>query len=148
MNVLVLYMHRYWKVIVIRSVLLITVLVAFCSSTSVVHGDSLTNLGDSSTSGSLIPDGGSVANDIKSNVNNDLLGVAANFHIFANKATLNAHTNGNLAVDELAGNVNFGTNIHEGSVSKDIYYIGELDSINASSFVSDQGNRTNKVVFG
>ena len=148
MNILISYMYRYWKIIALHVVLLMTILFFFGYSTSIVYGDSLTSLGDSSTSGVMIPDGGSVSNDIKSNVNNDLLGVAANFHIFANKATLNAHTNGNLAVDELAGNVNFGTNIHEGTVSKDIYYIGELDSINASSFVSDQGNRTNKVVFG
>ena len=148
MNILISYMYRYWKIIVPHVVLLMTMLLFFCYSTSIVYGDSLTSLGDSSTSSVMIPDGGSVSNDIKSNVNNDLLGVAANFHIFANKATLNTHTNGNLAVDELAGNVNFGTNIHEGTVSKDIYYIGELDSINASSFVSDQGNRTNKVVFG
>lgn len=145
MNILVSYMYRYWKIIAPHVVLLMTMLLFFCYSTPIVYGDSLSN---SSTSGVMIPNGGSVSNDIKSNVNNDLLGVAANFHIFANKATLNTHTNGNLAVDELAGNVNFGTNIHEGTVSKDIYYIGELDSINASSFVSDQGNRTNKVVFG
>ena len=95
-----------------------------------------------------IPSGGTVSDDITNNNDDNLLSYAANFHIFGNKATLNTHTNGNLAVGELVGNVNFGTNIHEGLVSKDLYYIGKLDSINASSFVPDQSGRTNKVVFG
>ena len=95
-----------------------------------------------------IPSGGTVSDDITNNNDDNLLSYAANFHIFANKATLNTHTDGNLAVGELVGNVNFGTNVHEGLVSKDLYYIGKLDSINASSFVSDQSGRTNKVVFG
>jgi len=101
-----------------------------------------------STSKASIPSGGEVSDDITQNINDDLLSYAANFHIFANKATLNSHTNGNLAVGELVGKVNFGTNVHEGLVSEDLYYIGKLDSINASSFVSDQSGRTNKVVFG
>ncbi|KRK65067.1 hypothetical protein FC72_GL001694 [Companilactobacillus tucceti DSM 20183] len=95
---------------------------------------------------SQVKDGGNVEDDLPSKTN--LLDYAAYFHIFANEATLNAHTNGNIAVGTLNGNVNFGTNIHEELLDKDISYIQNLNKIANSSFVSAGNSRTNKVVFG
>ncbi|WP_053084448.1 collagen-binding domain-containing protein [Companilactobacillus ginsenosidimutans] len=94
-----------------------------------------------------VPDGGSVYDDYPDAANNPL-GVAAYFHIFSNDATLNAHTNGNLAVKNLDGNVNFGTNIHEELLDKEISYIQNITKIANSSFVSAGDTRTNKVIFG
>ena len=77
------------------------------------------------------------------------MGYASKFHIFAKEATLNAHTNGNLAVGSLFGNVNFGTNItDEKLLDKDISYVQEVKNMSESSFVSSNDHRTNKVVFG
>lgn len=94
-----------------------------------------------------IQNGGSVSDDF-SNENSNQLGYASNFHIFANEATLNAHTNGNVAVGNLHGNVNFGTNVHEGTLEKDISYIQSHDKMANSSFVSSTDSRSNKVIFG
>ncbi|MCR8704329.1 collagen-binding domain-containing protein, partial [Weissella cibaria] len=76
------------------------------------------------------------------------LGAAQYFHIFSKNANLYAHTNGNVATNNLNGSVNFGTNIHEGLVPIDISYIQKFSNISSSSFVSKSNNRTNKVVFG
>ncbi|WP_203641372.1 collagen-binding domain-containing protein [Levilactobacillus andaensis] len=79
---------------------------------------------------------------------NNILGVSSAFHIFARDAELNAHTNGNLAVQNLTGNVNFGTNIIEELLDKDISYIQNIVNIANSSFVSAGDTRENKVIFG
>ena len=148
-------MYKHGEQLVTLAITLATIGLGVESAATMVKADvdstsTVTNpkMGLVSSNSETVPSGGSIAEDITNNVNDSLLSYAANFHIFANKATLNSHTNGNLAVDELVGQVNFGTNIHEGLVSKDIYYIGILDDINASSFVSDQSNRTNKITFG
>ncbi len=79
---------------------------------------------------------------------NNVLGVSSVFHIFARDAELNAHTNGNLAVQNLTGNVNFGTGIVEELLDKDISYIQNIVNIANSSFVSAGDTRENKVIFG
>lgn len=99
------------------------------------------------TANSEVPSGGTVYDDYP-DVSNNPLGVAAYFHIFANDATLNAHTNGNLAVQNLDGKVNFGTNVHEELVNQDISYIQNITNIANSSFVSAGPTRDNKVIFG
>ena len=96
---------------------------------------------------SAIPSPGHATTDIAGSDEN-LLGIAQNFHIFANQATINTHMNGNIAVKNLAANANFGTNIHSGAIKTDISYIQSLSTIANSSFVSATGSRTNKVVFG
>ncbi|MGF2051130.1 Cna B-type domain-containing protein [Enterococcus casseliflavus] len=96
---------------------------------------------------SKLSSGGSFKNDVPE-VDNVLLGEAQYFHIFANHATLNTHTNGNLAVGELNGNVNFGTSIQDGSLATEINYIQKVNTIANSSFVSGTDSRKNKVVFG
>ncbi|WP_143462498.1 collagen-binding domain-containing protein [Levilactobacillus enshiensis] len=90
--------------------------------------------------------GGSVYDDFPDL--NNILGVSSVFHIFARDAELNAHTNGNLAVQNLTGNVNFGTNIVEELLDKDISYIQNIVNIANSSFVSAGDTRENKVIFG
>ncbi|KRN02038.1 hypothetical protein FD13_GL000342 [Levilactobacillus senmaizukei DSM 21775 = NBRC 103853] len=55
---------------------------------------------------------------------------------------------GNVAVQNLIGNVNFGTNIIEELLDKDISYIQNITNIAGSSFVSGGSSRENKVVFG
>ncbi len=90
--------------------------------------------------------GGSVYDDYPDLDN--LLGVSSVFHIFAREAELNAHTNGNVAVQNLIGNVNFGTSIIEELLDKDISYIQNITNIAGSSFVSKGDTRENKVVFG
>ncbi|MCH5464915.1 collagen-binding domain-containing protein [Levilactobacillus tujiorum] len=90
--------------------------------------------------------GGSVYDDYPDLDN--LLGVSSVFHIFAREAELNAHTNGNVAVQNLIGNVNFGTSIIEELLDKDISYIQNITNIAGSSFVSKGDSRENKVVFG
>ncbi|KRN99856.1 collagen-binding domain-containing protein [Companilactobacillus kimchiensis] len=94
-----------------------------------------------------IPDGGHVSDDY-SNESTNQLGYASNFHIFANEAHLNTHTNGNVAVNNFYGNVNFGTNVHEGIVEKDISYIQHPHNLANSSFVTSGETRDNKVIFG
>lgn len=93
-----------------------------------------------------IQSGGSVYDDYPDLDN--ILGVSSMFHIFARDAELNAHTNGNIAVQNLTGNVNFGTNIIEELLDKDISYIQNFTNIANSSFVSAGDTRENKVVFG
>lgn len=95
-----------------------------------------------------VPDGGHVSDDF-TNENQNQLGYASNFHIFANEATLNTHTNGNVAVGDFYGNVNFGTNVTaNGGVDKEISYIQRPHNISSSSFVTSGETRDNKVVFG
>jgi len=90
--------------------------------------------------------GGSVYDDFPDL--NNILGVSSVFHIFAREAELNAHTNGNVAVQNLTGNVNFGTNVIEELLDKDISYIQNITNIANSSFVSEGPSRENKVIFG
>ena len=101
----------------------------------------------SAPAASKLSSGGSFKNDVPE-VDDVLLGEAQFFHIFANHATLNTHTNGNLAVGELNGNVNFGTSIQDGSLATEINYIQKVNTIANSSFVSGTDSRKNKVVFG
>ena len=101
----------------------------------------------SAPAASKLSSGGSFKNDVPE-VDDVLLGEAQYFHIFANHATLNTHTNGNLAVGELNGNVNFGTSIQDGSLATEINYIQKVNAIANSSFVSGTDSRKNKVVFG
>ena len=93
-----------------------------------------------------VADGGNVADDYPDLHN--MLGVSSQFHIFAREAELHAHTNGNVAVQNLIGNVNFGTNIIEELLDKDISYIQNISNIAGSSFVSAGETRSNKVIFG
>lgn len=110
--------------------------------------DSVTTTTQSATKSANddVQDGGNVEQDFP-DVNNEL-GYASKFHIFANEATLNSHTNGNVAVGTLNGNVNFGTNIHEGHVSTDVSYVQNINSMANSSFVNQTDDRMNKVIFG
>lgn len=94
-----------------------------------------------------VQDGGSVSDDYP-DVSKNQLGYASKFHIFANEASLHSHTNGNIAVGNLHGNVNFGTNVHEGTLDKDVSYIQSHDNMASSSFVSSTDSRSNKAVFG
>lgn len=94
-----------------------------------------------------VQDGGHVSDDF-SNEDQNQLGYASNFHIFANEAHLNAHTNGNVAVGDFYGNVNFGTNVKEGGVDREVSYIQRPHNIASSSFVTSGETRENKVVFG
>ncbi|CAJ1202347.1 hypothetical protein CPR19088_GLDEOEPO_00975 [Companilactobacillus paralimentarius] len=94
-----------------------------------------------------VPDGGTVRDDFGDEPNNQL-GYASNFHVFANEAHLNAHTNGNVAVGDFYGSVNFGTNIKDGSLEKEVSYIQRPHDIASSSFVNSNEKRANKVVFG
>ncbi|MHC5372824.1 hypothetical protein ACYSNU_03395 [Enterococcus sp. LJL120] len=87
---------------------------------------------------------GTVTDDL-TDTSDNLLGIASQFHIFAENASLNAHTEGNLAVDNLTGSANFGTNGIANSGKLDLYYIENISAINGGSFVS--GNNT-KVVLG
>ncbi|MFD1419817.1 collagen-binding domain-containing protein [Lactiplantibacillus songbeiensis] len=93
-----------------------------------------------------VQDGGNVYDDYPDL--NNILGISSQFHIFAREAELNAHTNGNVAVGNLIGNVNFGTNIIEELLDKDISYIQNISNIAGSSFVSNGATRSNKVIFG
>lgn len=98
-----------------------------------------------------VANGGNVYDDYPQYVDNsvtNILGVSSQFHIFANEATLNAHTNGNVAVGLLHGQVNFGTNIIEELLDKDISYIQDFTNLASSSFVSAGNTRSNKVIFG
>lgn len=93
-----------------------------------------------------VADGGNVTDDYPDLHN--MLGVSSQFHIFSREAELHAHTNGNVAVQNLVGNVNFGTNIIEELLDKDISYIQNISNIAGSSFVSAGETRSNKVIFG
>ncbi len=93
-----------------------------------------------------VADGGNVTDDYPDLHN--MLGVSSQFHIFAREAELHAHTNGNIAVQNLVSNVNFGTNIIEELLDKDISYIQNITNIAGSSFVSAGETRSNKVIFG
>lgn len=93
-----------------------------------------------------VADGGNVTDDYPDLHN--MLRVSSQFHIFAREAELHAHTNGNVAVQNLVGNVNFGTNIIEELLDKDISYIQNISNIAGSSFVSAGETRSNKVIFG
>ncbi|AVW08517.1 cell surface protein [Lactiplantibacillus plantarum] len=93
-----------------------------------------------------VADGGNVTDDYPDLHN--MLGVSSQFHIFAREAELHTHTNGNVAVQNLVGNVNFGTNIIEELLDKDISYIQNISNIAGSSFVSAGETRSNKVIFG
>lgn len=93
-----------------------------------------------------VADGGNVTDDYPDLHN--MLGISSQFHIFAREAELHAHTNGNVAVQNLVGNVNFGTNIIEELLDKDISYIQNISNIAGSSFVSAGETRSNKVIFG
>ncbi|QCS78063.1 choice-of-anchor A family protein [Lactiplantibacillus plantarum subsp. plantarum] len=93
-----------------------------------------------------VADGGNVTDDYPDLHN--MLGVSSQFHIFAREAELHAHTNGNVAVQNLVGNVNFGTNIIEELLDKDISYIQNISNIAGSSFVLAGETRSNKVIFG
>lgn len=96
---------------------------------------------------SEVQDGGHVSDDFSNEAHNQL-GYASNFHIFANEATLTAHTNGNVAVGDFHGNVNFGTNVKDGGLDREVSYIQRPYEIAASSFVTSGETRENKVVFG
>lgn len=96
--------------------------------------------------GADLPSGGVVSDDIQGATGG--LNVAKNFHIFSNEAELNVHTNGNIATGRLIGNVNFGTGIYEGLISKEIHYLQSIVSIQRSSFVASTPTRGLKVVFG
>lgn len=91
-----------------------------------------------------IPSGDSFIQEVPQAAN-EPLGAAQYFHIFANQATLKAHTNGNIATGDLIGDAGFGTNRHEGSVLVDRTYLRHITRIQASSFATGRGNH---VVFG
>lgn len=101
------------------------------------------HLGESNVTND-IQNGGAFYEDVPE-AKSCLLGAAQYFHIFAKRANLYAHTNGNLAVADLNGNVNFGTNMHEGLVKKDIAYIQNITNIGSSSFVTAQGGEVIKL---
>ena len=73
--------------------------------------------------------------DVKYIHENNALGIASLFHIFANSTTLNADTNGNIAtIDLISGATDFGTRGYEG----DLYYIANLlGALLANSFRGD-----------
>ncbi|MBO0476990.1 hypothetical protein DOK76_07905 [Vagococcus sp. DIV0080] len=70
-----------------------------------------------------------------------LLGAASYFHIFANKAHLANHTNGNVATKELSGSANFGT---QGISWTEYDYAQQVLEINGASGIRDH----TKMVFG
>ena len=95
----------------------------------------------------LFQNGGNVYDDLTGNYG--ILGIASQFHIFAKGTTkLSTHTNGNIATNNFEGNTNFGTNIHEGLVSKDINYLKNIQAISSSSGVQSTSTRSNKFVVG
>ncbi|PCS07925.1 hypothetical protein RU87_GL000661 [Lactococcus plantarum] len=94
-----------------------------------------------------MPESGSVYDDLPANYG--VLGIASQFHIFAKGTSkLNAHTNGNIASAIFEGEVNFGTNIHEGLVSNEIDYLESVKTINSSSEIPDNATRKTKFVVG
>lgn len=118
------------------------------SATAPVATQSSTSGVAAQSENAAVQDGGHISDDF-SDVANNKLGYASKFHIFANEATLNAHTNGNVAVGNLYGNVNFGTNVTEDKlVDKDISYVENVHNLANSSFVNKTDSRSNKVIFG
>ncbi|WP_461219006.1 Cna B-type domain-containing protein [Lapidilactobacillus salsurivasis] len=93
-----------------------------------------------------VPNGGSFYADVPE-AKTAPLKAAQFFHIFSNEAITGAHTNGNIATDELFSETNFGTNVIDGSLVKDIYYFQDVHKISSSAFVSSDMAR-NKAVFG
>ena len=92
-------------------------------------------------------DPGNIYNDLTGNYG--LLGIASQFHVFAkNKTTVNAHTDGNIATHELDAKNNFGTELHEGLLNREINYIQKTDSFANSSGIPTGGTRMNKFVVG
>ena len=120
---------------------------AVTTSTATQASTQAANSATTQAANDTVPDGGTVSDDF-SNESQNQLGYASNFHIFANEATLNTHTNGNVAVGDFYGNVNFGTNIKDGGVEKEVSYIQRPHNIASSSFVTSGDTRENKVVFG
>ncbi|MHC9537758.1 collagen-binding domain-containing protein [Dellaglioa sp. BT-FLS60] len=89
---------------------------------------------------------GSVYDDV-ANINTPLK-LASAFHIFTREAILDTHTSGNIAVETLVGNTDFGSKIVDQSLVKDISYIKNVKNILGSSFVTKTDTRSNKAVFG
>lgn len=119
------------------------VLVAILVLTSLFSAMSMTGYAEEVS----VPDAGSVYDDLPGDYG--LLGIASQFHIFAKgKTTVNVHTNGNIATAEFDGKVNFGTNIHEGLLKKEIDYLQKVDEINSSSEIHDGDTRSTKLVVG
>ncbi|HCM89631.1 collagen-binding domain-containing protein, partial [Vagococcus sp.] len=87
-----------------------------------------------------VKDAGNFYDDVPEARNNEL-GAAKYFHIFANKANLRNHTNGNVATRELSGDANFGTSHIKGT---EYNYAQRVTNINAASGIQ---NHT-KMVFG
>lgn len=116
------------------------------SADTLAANTSVTTQTPVTTANDAVQDGGNVEDDLSPEYN--ILGIPSYFHIFANEATLNTHTNGNVAVGLLHGNVNFGTNVIEALLDKDISYIQAFDKLANSSFVVQGETRDNKIVFG
>ncbi|MEG0255123.1 collagen-binding domain-containing protein, partial [Vagococcus sp.] len=88
----------------------------------------------------LIKDGETFYKDVPE-AKSSPLGAANYFHIFANKANLRNHTNGNVATRELSGDSNFGTqNIQE----MEYNYAQQVKNINGASGITGH----TKMVFG
>ncbi|MDT2848235.1 SpaA isopeptide-forming pilin-related protein [Vagococcus carniphilus] len=87
-----------------------------------------------------VKDAGTFYEDVPE-AKDSLLGAANYFHVFANKANLRNHTNGNVATKELSGDSNFGTKDISGT---EYHYIQQVHSINSGSGIK---NHT-KMVFG
>lgn len=88
----------------------------------------------------LTQEGGTFYDDVPES-ETSLLGAAQYFHIFANKANLRNHTNGNVATKELSGDANFGTKNMPGI---EYHYAQRVHSINGASGMRDH----TKMVFG
>ncbi|EMP71198.1 cell surface protein precursor, partial [Streptococcus ratti FA-1 = DSM 20564] len=90
-------------------------------------------LANNNTSAIQTTNGGTYYDDVPS-ANDNLLGPAQNFHVFVkDKATLNGHTDGNVATGILEANSNFGTNTYQG---QDYHYAKNITSLNQSSGVA------------
>ncbi|MFW7433559.1 SpaA isopeptide-forming pilin-related protein [Vagococcus carniphilus] len=87
-----------------------------------------------------VKDAGTFYKDVPE-AKDSLLGAANYFHVFANKANLRNHTNGNVATKELSGDSNFGT---QGISGTEYHYIQQVHSINGASGIRDH----TKMVFG
>lgn len=99
--------------------------------------------------GEFIPPAARIVNDDFEFTNS--LELATNFHIFSQKAYLQAHTNGNIATALIDGPANFGTSIKSDPRAKlesEIHYIQAIRNIASSSFVSSSAKRGLKVYFG
>ena len=87
-----------------------------------------------------VKDGGTFYEDVPEAFDT-LLGASNYFHIFANKAHLANHTNGNVATRELSGSANFGT---QGISGVEYNYAQKVLGINGASGIKDH----TKMVFG